>query len=120
MNDKTLREKLKAIASEPRDSIRKEVAQEIENHSYDEAKQFFQDLLQDGCISGMVSSLIYYADTYTFYQKYYHEIEEILIEYEEMMGEALKPQNDLMNWYAWFAFEEFARKLAIELDIIPC
>ena len=49
-------------------------------------------------------------------QMMFSEIEDLRYEYEEQ-GIDLKPQGDLMNWYAWFSFEEVARKLASELGI---
>ena len=78
---------------------------------------FFSDLLQHGCQSGMVGSLIYYSDTHQFYDTYYHEIEELRHHLEQETGQALQPQGDLKNWYAWLGFEETARLLADELNI---
>ena len=88
-------------------------------HSYENVSDFFHDLLQHGCISGMVSRLVYYHDTHRFFTTHYDEIETIRNEYQEQ-GVELKPQGDLMNWYAWLSFEETARKLAEELGIISC
>ena len=85
--------------------------------NYDDIKDWFSDLLQNGCVSGMISGLVYYHDTHEFYDNYYDDIENLRCEYEEMTGETLKPDNDLKNWYAWFAFEETARKLADELEL---
>ena len=120
MNNKDLITRLKEIANEPRDSLRKEVAEEVFYHSYGEVKNFFNDLNSHGCASGMIGKLIYYYDTHKFYNKYYYEIEELGCEYEEMTGICVQPQGDLMNWYAWFSFEETARQLATELNIISC
>lgn len=118
MNDKKLRKKLQKIARQRGDSIRKEVAEEVFNHSYNEVKDFFEDLRNNGCASGMIGKLIYYYDTHKFFNKHYSEIEDLRYEYEEMTGVTLQPQGDLMNWYAWFSFEEVARQLATELNII--
>ncbi len=62
----------------------------------------------------MVSSLIYYEDTHTFYDKHYEEIEELRTEYESSTGESLKINNDLKNFLAWFAFEYVANELVNE------
>lgn len=118
MKDEKLRKMLQEIANERGDSIKKEVAEEVFNHSYDEVKDFFNDLHNNGCASGMIGKLIYYYDTHNFYRKHYAEIESLRYEYEEMTGVSLQPQGDLMNWYAWFSFEEVARQLACELNII--
>ncbi len=118
MNNKELITTLREITEESKASIRKEVATEALNYD-DESSivNFFNDLMQYGCVSGMIGKLIYYHDTHTFYNTYYNEIEDLRHEYEEQ-GIELRPQGDLMNWYAWLAFEETARILAEELGII--
>jgi hypothetical protein len=78
---------------------------------------FFKDLNSNGCISGMIGGLIYYSETHKFYDEYYSEIEELREEYEEIVGEPLQVKGDLKNWYAWFGFEEMARKVADELGL---
>ena len=117
MNNKELIQKLEEISEEKSISIKKEVAKEFFNHSYNQVQDFFEDIRSNGCVSGMVTSLIYYYDTHKFFNTHYSEIEDLRYEYEEMTGCILKPQGDLMNWYAWFSYEEEARKLAIELGI---
>ncbi len=111
---KDLTENLKFVIQDYPDTIRAVVAQEA--MEYNNPADFFSDLLQWGCQSGMVSRLIYYTDTRAFYDKYYHEIEGLRYELEESMGERLQPQGDLKNWYAWMGFEETARVLADELN----
>ena len=77
----------------------------------EEAEIFFEDLLQHGCVSGMVSHLIYYTDTAQYYDEFYDEIEELRENFEDETGAALKINGDLKNWFAWFAFEEIVRKM---------
>ena len=101
---------LKQICENNPESIQSAVAQEALD--YDDPQTFFNDLLQNGCISGIVSSLIYYTDTHAFYDKHYAEIEELRAEYEEQIGEPLKIDNDLKNYLAWFAFEQVAYQLS--------
>jgi len=95
-------------------SIKAEVAEEALDH--DDPQTFFKDLLQHGCISGMVGELIYYKDTHIFYDKHYAEIETLRDEYEESTGEPLKIKNDLKNYLAWFAFEQVAYQLVSEIE----
>lgn len=83
----------------------------------DDIKDFFNDLFRSGCSSGMIGGLIYYKDTHRFYDEYYDEIEEMRLEWEESTGEKLYPDGDLKNWFAWFAFEETARKIAEEIGL---
>lgn len=106
-----IKEKLEGIIENEPNTIKACVAQEAIDYGCEEIETFFSDLLQHGCQSGMISSLIYYVDTHKFFDTHYDEIEELRYEYEEMLGEALKPNGDLKNWYAWFAFEEIARKI---------
>ena len=117
MKEKKLVQRLREIADETTPSLRREVAEEVFSNSYEKVADFFNDLLNYGCVSGMVGKLIYYHDTHSFFQTYYDEIDELRREFEEQ-GVNLKPQGDLMNWYAWFAFEETARAIAQELGII--
>jgi len=72
---------------------------------------FAKDVLQHGCQSGTVSELIYYKDTHKWYDEFYDEIEELREELENSLGEPLKVNGDLKNWYAWLGFEETTRKL---------
>ena len=52
MNNKELIKQLQEIANEQGLSIKKEVAQEFFNHSYNEVKDFFQDLQNNGSRHG--------------------------------------------------------------------
>jgi len=105
-----MREKLEILLQENPNTITSEVAQSALES--EDPKLFFQDLLQYGCQSGMISSLIRYSDTHAFYDKYYSEIEELRAEYEDSIGEPLKINNDLKNFLAWFAFEQVAYQLS--------
>jgi helix-turn-helix protein len=71
---------------------------------------FAQDVLTHGCVSGVVTELIYYKDTHEWFDTYYDEIMELVEEYEEMLGEKLQWNGDMKNWFAWFSFEETTRK----------
>ena len=117
LDTKEIKSMLEKISEE--NNIRAYVAQYVldELESYDDIKDWFNDLFQHGCSSGMIGGLIYYSDTHKFYDAHYDEIEELRNEYEESMGEPLKVDGDLKNWYAWFAYEETTRKLADELEL---
>jgi hypothetical protein len=65
----------------------------------------------------MIPGLVYYTDTHKFFDKHYEEIEDLRYEYESDTGECLQANGDLKNWFAWFGYEETARKLAEELEI---
>jgi hypothetical protein len=110
-----LKRKLKDIIETEPNTIKALVATEAID--YHDIKDFFKDLLSHGCQSGMIGSLIYYSDTHEFFDTHYREIEELRYEYEQDFGMPLQPNGDLKNWFAWFAFEETARKLVDELKI---
>ncbi len=115
LSNTSIRSKLEQIIrNEPR-TLRSAVAREALD--YDNPADFFSDLQNHGCVSGLVSSLIYYTDTHAFFDKYYEEIEDLRCEYEEETGEQIHLQHDLKNFLAWFAFEETAYRLAVELEL---
>lgn len=105
----------------------KEVIQHVFNkwQDYKNKKMILQEILEHGCISGIVSELIYYTDTIRFYDKHkeeintllYHTMEEIDIydlksifrDFDETDPLCLETHNK--NLLAWFAFEETSRKL---------
>ena len=74
-----------------------------------------KDILNHGCISGTVSSMIYYNDTRKFFEKHYDEIFELLEEYKYECGDIHFELN--FNNLAWFGYEECVRQLANELEI---
>lgn len=104
------------VEKEP-DSIRKYVAEEALHYHNDNSAQMFADLSCCGCQCGTIGSLIYYTDTHAFFDRFYDEIEEMREQYEDDMGEPLRIQGDLKNWFAWFAwfaFEETAYRMACD------
>lgn len=115
MTNNQLKNKLQTIANKQENSIEKQVA--IEALKYDKIKNFFVELMNHGCISGMISSLFYLSDTHIFFDIHYFQIEELREEYEENCGAPLPIINDLKNHLAWFGFEETAYKMAQELGL---
>lgn len=115
MTNNQLKNKLQEIANQKENSIEKQVA--IEALEYDEIKNFFSDMMNHGCITGMVGSLIYYADTNAFFDTHYSQIEDLRSYFEDEMGGKIKIIGDLKNTLAWFGFEETAYKMAQELGL---
>ena len=82
------------------------------------------EIVEHGCISGTVPSLIYYTDTNNFYNEYYDEIYELI---EKLEDEGLEPLEVLKqnlteaqiilnddiakNQIAWLVYEEIANEL---------
>lgn len=110
---------LKTIIDQEPDTIRAIVAQEALDAVAEcyPLKSWFNDLLSHGCICGMISSLIYYQDTASFFDKYYEDIIWLKTEYEESIGEPMEIPHQIKNHLAWFAFEETARQIADELSL---
>jgi len=78
----------------------------------EDMEMWCQDVMKGGCSSGIVSELIYYTDTYKWYDKYYHEIEDMRSQHEKSIGVSmLKPDDDIKNKMAWFSFEETLQNL---------
>ena len=115
MTNKEIISTLTNIAKSKPSSLRSEVATEaLEYHNI---QAFFADLAANGCISGMITKLIYYSDSHKFYDTYYSEIEQLRENYQTETGLILIPKGDLKNWYAWFAFEQTAYTMAKELGL---
>ena len=115
-NQSNLKSALKNIARQNTDKLRACVASEA--LEYSDPKSFFTDIMAHGCISGMVSSLIYYHGTHAFFDTHYDEIETLRQKTEENLGQPIDIKNDIKNTLAWFAFEETAYNLALELGVI--
>lgn len=112
----SIQEQLQEIVDNS-NTIKALVAQEALDYTSDNFISFFQDLAQHGCISGMISSLVYYTDTEAFFDNHYEEIIELKINFEEAIGRPLEISHQVKNYLAWFAFEQVAYQLTIELGL---
>jgi hypothetical protein len=115
MNQHKLKALLHEILSNKPSSIQAKVAQEALER--DNPVDFFNEITQYGCVSGMVSGLIYYCDTHRFFDDHYEEILELKAQYEDETGSTLKIEGDLKNYLAWFAFEISASNLANQIEM---
>ena len=71
-----------------------------------------------GCGSGMIGSLCWYSDTRAFFDKHYDEIEELREDFEDSIGQPIAIKGDLKNFFARFAFEEVAYRIASEWELV--
>ena len=111
-----MRKTLEKLLEDNQDNITQAVIDEA--LGYHSPKEFFQDLLQYGCQSWIVSSLIYYKDTHEFYEKHYDEIEDIRCQLEDDGIEVNIPEcSDLKNFYAWLSFEQRAYEIQDSLEM---
>jgi len=87
-------------------SIAARVAQDFVD--YDDPHSSIQEVVHHGCISGVVPSMVYYVDTYAFFEKHISEIDDIRANYEESTGCKVDLGSDTRNTLAWFAYEQVA------------
>lgn len=115
-------------------TLKEDVRQIIDNQLEDNytLEQFAKDLNYGGCQSGLVSELIYYADTTAFFDRHYKEIgpllDNIINSYgfacpAELFGDKWDTSDSIAvdtnnkNLLAWFAFEETAREIFAEEEV---
>lgn len=73
-----------------------------------EAKVLLSDVVNYGCISGVVSDLIYTSQTHDFFDEHYNEIMELRQDYEYNVPVY---EEDIKEKYAWFGFEVRASEI---------
>ena len=103
---------------------KKTIKQWIEDKVKDEEINL-KDVTEHGCVSGCVSSLIYYSDTVKFYDKFEDEIWDMLEEDANQFGndnilQTISQFNgaknvggldQFKNLLAWYSVEETCRKI---------
>lgn len=91
----------------------------------DELIRELEDLQRYGCVSGMITDLIYYNDTNKFYDNYKDDINELLgdlldgsgLSIQEFFGKNFDNDDPLIlnfsnkNLLAWFGFEESSYRI---------
>ena len=93
--------------------------------STEELKDHIKDIVQCGCISGIVPSLIYYSDTVRFFNCYRKEIltmlqdpnKNIYSEYTYLLNDkkySISQKNDL----SWFAYDNTVIRIAFYFNLI--
>lgn len=121
---KNIRRQLKNIAQKSDNKLKQYVANYILDHIDDyegtdtqKITSWFNNLFYGGCQSGFISELIYYSDTHAFFDKFYDDIEDMRVEYQENVGTSWLDDSDLKNQLAWFGFEQTAQQIANELGL---
>ena len=93
--------------------------------STEELKDHIKDIVQCGCISGIVSSLVYYSDTTRFFNCYRQEIltmltdpdKNIYSEYTYLLDQkkySILEKNNL----SWFAYDNTVIRIAFYFNLI--
>jgi len=75
------------------------------------------DILKCGCVSGVVSRLVYNFDCKKFYIRFVEDISDLVIDLEE---QGIEPKNKdkqpIYVFYSWLAYEEIAYKISNFLE----
>ena len=80
---------------------------------YEDYRTLFDDIIYQGCISGIIPHLIYYSDTEKFFDKYSNEIFELYNDFNEETGYTLSTIDK--NSLAWFSYELIVSNLYDEI-----
>lgn len=92
----------------------KKVISTILQEEKENQKNYMENVINYGCISGAVSSLIYYADTTKFYNQHEREIWDLAKEYEYDYMNTSDDLDIVKNNASWFAFELITMQLLDE------
>ena len=115
--EKNIKKELLNIKEETDNRLSKAVIDDILNmtDTDEEIVDYMNNVISHGCISGVVSSLIYYCDTKKFFKEYIEEIFDLMNEYKENCGEY--PNIELnSNNIAWFGYEIICCELLNQLE----
>lgn len=112
------KEKLSAIKADE-GSIKAQVLADADGEV-----SYIKDCAEHGCIGGSCNGLIYYNDTHKFYNDHADEIDEMLADIADEMGEEYNirenmkrlDQHDVRNFLAWLAYEVKAQEIMNELE----
>ena len=93
--------------------------------STEELKDHIKDIVQCGCISGIVLSLIYYSDTTKFFNCYRKEIlamlqdpdKNIYSEYTYLLDQKKYSVSEKNN-LSWFAYDNTVIRIAFYFNLI--
>ena len=123
-------ENVEKIKNETNNKLVKRVCRYIISNweYYDDKKDIFLNVMNDGCKSGACRDLIYYGQTKRFYEEYKHEINKLVYmsDYDnlaDLFGDEWDPydplalEEDNQNLLAWFGFEETITNIALKFGI---
>ena len=106
------------------ENLKSEVMEILESMSVNSnLETVINEVLEYGCVSGIVGSLVYYYQTEAFFDRHKDIINELAHELsEDIYGNPFEIYHNLndgcsKNNMAWFGFEEMTRIIAEELEI---
>ena len=89
-----------------------DVAEDLLNCESEDLLQYMYDIINHGCISGIVNSQMYYSDTKKFFLKYYEEIFEVIALNEEYYA----TENLNFNKLSWCGYEYTVKEILEFID----
>ena len=106
------------------ENLKNEVMEILEDMAVDSSlEEVVEEVLEHGCVTGIVGSLIYYHQTEAFFNRHKDAINELAHELsEDIYGNPFEIYHNLnggcsKNNMAWFGFEEVTRIIASELEM---
>ncbi|UUV46134.1 hypothetical protein [Bacillus phage vB_BanS-Thrax1] len=124
MEGKDIIELIQNIANDTKSELEKTVAEYLLDYtdSREDLESHIGDILHHGCVSGCVSDMTYFADTYKFFDEHYDEIQELAQEEKRMTGfdilsQIAEREQDLKNYMSWFAWETTVRNIADKIEL---
>lgn len=109
-----LREELNQMISESENRLEQWLITNILES--EDCEAYLGDILRGGCQNGVISELIYYKDVYPFFQEYYLEIQELVLETQDEYG-TITLQADIQSHLTWLAVEKVASTIASKLEL---
>ena len=92
------------------------ILDELTDIEDDEILSYMRDIIDYGCVSGTVKSLITYKDTEKFFNKHADEIFDLMNEKRDD-GWDLNNIEFNKNNLTWFAFETIAQEIYYEMEV---
>ena len=106
------------------ENLKNEVMEILESMAVDSSlEEVVEEVLEHGCVTGIVGELIYYYQTEAFFDRHKDAINELAHEIsEDIYGDKYSIYKNLQyecnkNTMAWFGFEEMTRIIAEEMEM---
>ena len=92
------------------------ILDQVDGYDNEEILEYVAQIVNYGCASGIVTSLMTYKDTDEFFNNHSNEILELLDNDKE---EGILDINEIefnKNWLSWYAFERITFDIQYELE----
>ena len=92
------------------------IMDQVDSMNNEEILEYVAQIINYGCVSGIVPTLMTYKDTDEFFNNHSDEILELLDDDKE---EGILDMNEVefnKNWLSWYAFERITFDIQYELE----